>query len=140
MALTRMYLDELARIQKRLAGLFEQALLPAGLSAEGGGLGSWSPPVNLVDTGDAYRLEAELPGVAREEIDLSVEDQKLELAGRVRPPGDEMTFLRMERSYGAFRRVFQLDEPVDPDAVSARLEHGVLTAVLPKRAPEGGET
>lgn len=140
MALTRIYLDELARIQKRLAGLFEQALLPAGLPAEGEAFGTWSPPVNLVDTGGAYRLEAELPGVERESIDLSIEDRKVLLAGRVTPPGDEATFLRMERSYGAFRRTFQLDEPVDPDAVSARLERGVLTVTIPKRPGEGGES
>lgn len=149
MASSHRYLEELDRIQKRLQGLLEQTLLSVGYGGEDGGLGSGSPPVDLVDTGPTYRLEAELPGVTRDDVDLSIEGRTLELSGRVPPPGDEVTFLRMERNYGTFRRVFELDAPVDSDAVSAHLRHGVLTVTIPKLAdteetprtePEGDAT
>lgn len=132
MAASRVYLEELARIQKRLQGLFEQTLLSVGYRGEDEALGAGSPPVDLVDTGTTYRLEAELPGVKRDDVDLSIEGRTLVLSGRVPASGDEVTFLRMERDHGAFRRVFELDAPVDSEAVSARLRHGVLTVTIPK--------
>jgi HSP20 family protein len=137
MTSSRIYLAELARIQKRLLGLFEQTLLPAGYRGDDGGLGAWSPTMDLMDTGQAFRLEAELPGLKEDEIDLSIEGRTLVLSGRVPPPGEEVGFLRMERSYGAFRRVLELDAPVDSEAVSARLRHGVLTVTIPKLADDG---
>lgn len=166
MAWSRLYLDEMARIQEKLQGLFERALLPSGYPGQDGTLGSWSPPVDLVDTGEAYRLDAELPGASRDDVELSIQGQTLELSGRVPLPGDGgagddtaardgqdeggsgRSFLRMERHYGPFRRVFQLDAAVDSEAVSAELQQGVLTVTIPKRAaghkvtvdgPEGPE-
>jgi len=145
MAWTRLYLDEMARIQEKLQGLFERALLPSGYPGQEGSLGSWSPPVDLADTGGAYRLEAELPGTVREDIELSIHDRTVELSGRVPPPGEEadddepgsgMSFLRLERRYGPFRRIFELDAPVDSEAVTAQLEQGVLTVIIPKRTDQ----
>lgn len=149
MTSSRIYLEELTRIQKRLQGLLEKTLLSVGYGGEDGGLGSGAPPVDLVDTGPTYRLEVELPGVSRDDVGVSIEDRTLELTGRVPPPGDEVTFLRMERDYGTFRRVFELDAPVDTEAVSTALRHGVLTVTIPKLAdiqetsrtePEGDPT
>jgi len=137
MAWSRVYLDELARIQEKLQLLFERALLATGYRGDDeSGLGRWSPPVDLLDIGDAYRLEAELPGVTREDVDLDVDDRTLTLSGRVPALGSESgsdpSFLRMERTYGPFRRSFELEAPVDAEAMTARLEGGVLTVLLPK--------
>lgn len=130
----KIYLEELARIQDRINALFEQALLPAEFEDREGGLpGTWSPAVDVLETDDSYLLFAELPGVRREDIQLTVKDRRLELSGR-RRSGENRHFLRMERSYGPFRRVFELAAPVDTDGVAAAFDRGILRIVIPKRA------
>jgi HSP20 family protein len=132
--LKKIYLEELARIQDRINALFEQALLPAEYEDREGGLpGTWAPAVDVLETDDSYLLFAELPGVRREDIQLHVKDRRLELSGR-RRSGENRNFLRMERSYGPFRRVFELAAPVDTDGIAAGFERGILRIVIPKRA------
>lgn len=126
---------ELARIQERLRAFFERALLPAELPRSEGLPGAWRPAADLVDTGAAYRLQLEVPGAGREDLDLTFEGSALVVSGRLSPPVEEPGFLRMERRYGSFRRSFQLEVPVDPDAIEARLENGLLTVHIPKRRP-----
>jgi HSP20 family protein len=128
------YLEELARIQDRINTLFEQAALTAGYDERSAGApGTWSPSIDLVESGEGFVLLAELPGVRREDIDLSIEERRLELAGRRQPLAENPTFLRMERSYGPFRRAFEFNEPVDVARVTAAFSHGVLRIELPKR-------
>jgi HSP20 family protein len=133
--LKKIYLEELARIQERINSLFEQALLPADYEDPEGGLpGTWAPSVDVIETEDAYLLYAELPGVRREDIQLQVRDRRLELSGRRHNFGENRNFLRMERSYGPFRRSFELAAPVDTESISAGFEHGILRIHIPKRA------
>lgn len=135
--LRRIYLEELARLRERVNEVFERALLPSAFDEPEGSSppGTWSPPVDMVETADAYMIYAELPGVARDEVELQIHGRRLELSGRRRPAGPERGFLRMERSYGPFRRSFELDRPVDADAISARFERGILTISVPKLQP-----
>jgi HSP20 family protein len=134
--LKKIYLEELARIQERINSLFEQALLPTDYEDPEGGLpGTWAPAVDIIETEDAYLLYAELPGVRREDIQLQVRDRRLELSGRRNNLGENRNFLRMERSYGPFRRTFELAAPVETDGISADFQQGVLRVHIPKRAP-----
>lgn len=129
------YLDELAHLRDRVHSAVEEALLGSRYAEEAVlAPGSWAPAVDVVETEAAFVLSAELPGVAREDVDLQAEGRRLELSGR-RPLPSEGTFSQMERSYGPFRRVFELPGPVDPDAVEASLAGGVLTVTVPKRPP-----
>lgn len=129
------YLDELARLRDRVHSAVEEALLGSRYSEEAVLTpGSWAPAVDVVETEGAFVLSAELPGVAREDVDLSAEGRRLELSGR-RPLPSDRAFSQMERSYGPFRRVFELPSAVDAEAVSAELAHGVLTITVPKQAP-----
>ena len=133
--LKKIYLEELARIQDRINGLFEQALLPSEYDERDGGLpGTWAPSVDVLETEGSYLLFAELPGVRREDIQLQVKDRRLELSGLRHPLGENRNFLRMERSYGPFRRVFDLGAPVDTENISARFDQGILKVDIPKRA------
>lgn len=149
MAVKKIYLEELARIQNQVNHLFEQALMSSG------GVGSdeepaqppgmWVPAVDILETDESFRLYAELPGVAKDDIDLHVHDGQLELSGRRSTPREGETFLRLERSYGEFRRAFRLGAAIDGDAISARFRDGVLEIVVPKRLQKravavGGET
>jgi HSP20 family protein len=136
--LKKIYLEELARIQDRINGLFEQALLTSDYEDHEGGLpGTWAPAVDVLETEDAYLIFAELPGVRRDDIQLQVRDRRLELSGRRQTLGENRNFLRMERSYGPFRRAFDLGAPVAVDGIAAAFEAGVLRVHIPK-LPAGG--
>lgn len=138
--LKKIYLDELARIQDRINSLFEQALLTSDYDDPEGGLpGTWAPSVDVLETEDAYLIFAELPGVRRDEIQLQVKDRRLELSGRRQPLGENRNFLRMERSYGPFRRSFDLGAPLDVDGITAGFEQGVLRVQVPKRRDAAAE-
>ena len=138
--LKKIYLEELARIQDRNNSLFEQALLTSDYEeAEGGLPGTWTPAVDVLENEDAYLLFAELPGVRRDDIQLQVRDRRLELSGRRSALGENLSFLRLERSYGPFRRTFDLGAPVDVDGIAAAFEAGVLRVHIPKRKAGGVE-
>lgn len=133
-------LEEMARIRERIQSLFDELLLRPGVAdpeSEGAGalLGSWSPTVDVLETDDVFLLYAEVPGVDREDVDLTVEGRRLELSGRRRPLPPDRVFTRMERSYGPFRCAFELPSAVDADRIEAALDHGVLRVTLPKRTP-----
>jgi HSP20 family protein len=138
--LKKIYLEELTRIQDRINGLFEQALLTSEYEDREGGLpGTWAPSVDVLETEDAYLIFAELPGVRRDDIQLQVRDRRLELSGRRQALGENLSFLRMERSYGPFRRTFDLGAPVDVDGIAAAFEAGVLRVHVPKRTAGGAQ-
>jgi HSP20 family protein len=129
---------ELAGLQERLSKLLEEALLGGG-EVRGGALSaSWRPLVDLLETQDAYVLYAELPGVQRPDVTLTSDGRVVELAGMRRLP--EHGFLRLEGTWGAFRRKLELPGPVATDRIEARFRRGILEVVLPKeRAEERAE-
>jgi HSP20 family protein len=103
------------------------------------GPAGWTPPVDLLETADQYIVVAELPGVSREDLHISMHDDgRLTLAGMRREPerpGDE--FHRVERGHGSFSRTFHLPVPVDADRITADLRDGVLTVTCPKASDAG---
>ncbi len=100
---------------------------------------SWTPPIDVYETDDRYIVAAELPGLAREDIELALEASRLTLRGRrADRPSDRnhaLHFHQVERGHGAFARTFEFGSKIDVDAVSADLSNGVLTVTLPKAAP-----
>ena|SRR5436190_2207347 len=130
--------SELQRLQERLNRLLEQALLSAGGEVPQSVSSGWRPTLDLVETADAFILYAELPGVRREEIELDSDGRSLELSGERRPAGDERGYLRLEGSYGPFRRKLELPEAVDEDRITARLKRGMLEVTMPKRVAKSG--
>ena len=98
--------------------------------------GAWLPPVDIYQTeGGEVVLRAELPGVRREDIDLTVENTTLTLKGQRRPDEDvrEDQYQRQERSYGSFSRSFTLPAFIEPAGVRAEYRDGMLTITLPLR-------
>lgn len=94
---------------------------------------NWTPAVELFDNGGGYTLKADLPGVAKEDIEINVEDGLLILAGtRKKPELRENTFYRSEVTYGSFRRAFKLATEINADGISAEFSNGVLTINIPK--------
>ena len=90
-----------------------------------------TPEVNIVETKEGYVLEAEMPGVTKDGLDISLEDNVLTLVGR-RSPGPVGTSLYRESQTADFRRVFELDPSIDAGKINARIEQGILTLTLPK--------
>ncbi len=96
---------------------------------------AWVPPVDIFQSGDhELVLKAELPDMAREDIDITVENSVLTIKGEKRL-GDvkEEQFHHVERRYGAFSRSFSLPPTVDSGKVGAEYKNGVLTVRLPLR-------
>jgi HSP20 family protein len=100
---------------------------------------SWTPPIDVYETQDRYIVSAEVPGLAREHIDLALEDSRLTIRGqradRSPTAGDVLHFHQVERGHGAFARTFEFASKIDIEGVSADLTNGVLTVTLPKAAP-----
>lgn len=93
------------------------------------------PRLSLEDSEDAFTLRAELPGLAPEQLELSVGEDWIELSARRElelPEG--YTALRRERSSYGFERRINLPKRIDGDKVEAKLHEGVLTISLPKHA------
>ncbi|HEX6975840.1 MAG TPA: Hsp20/alpha crystallin family protein [Vicinamibacterales bacterium] len=98
--------------------------------------GNWMPPVDIYETPERQIvLKAELPGLRREDIDLTVENSTLTIRGeRRRDEGvAEDRYHRVERAYGAFTRSFTLPNTIDGAKVRADYRDGVLTVTLPTR-------
>jgi HSP20 family protein len=91
------------------------------------------PPADIYETKDSIIVLAEMPGVAPEGIDLTLERRVLTIRGRS-SAGDHMGYQRVYNEYtdGDYERVFTLSENIDRDRIEARLKDGVLHLVLPK--------
>jgi HSP20 family protein len=97
----------------------------------------WAPAVDLCETADAFIVTAELPGIARDQVRIEVQDGRITLQGRrdARVPCEQ--YHQVERGHGEFSRSFALPPGFEADRISADLRDGVLTVVVPK-APERG--
>lgn len=90
------------------------------------------PPLNVTRDADHFTVRAELPGVKADELEISVERNKLALAGkREAAPTDGASYHRRERAAGSFARTITLPTEFDAERVEARYENGVLTITLP---------
>ncbi len=94
------------------------------------------PAVNLIEDDDHLYFEAELPGVARGDLEINATDHALTVAGtRTVDVPDDASTLRRERSTMRFERSMRLPVAVEPDGIDATLENGVLIVKLPKTSP-----
>jgi HSP20 family protein len=95
----------------------------------------WSPAVDVYETPDRFVVIAEVAGMRRDDLDISVDDGRLTIAGARRDdPNRYEQCHRVERGHGSFSRTFQLPSPVDSARVTADLRDGVLTITCPKTA------
>ena len=94
----------------------------------------WTPAMDLVEAEDHFVLRADLPGMDESDIALEVRDNTLTISGerKAETTKKERGFYRVERSFGRFSRSLTLPEGVDPDAVSASFNRGVLEVRIPK--------
>ena len=119
-------LDQLSREVDRLLGSMFQGTPDAPQRTA-------FPPLNLWEQQQNIIIEAELPGVAMEDLELTIHGDQLSLRGERKTSGPG-TPLRRERWTGKFERTLTIPVDVDSERVSASLENGVLTITLPKAA------
>ena len=95
----------------------------------------WAPAVDVTETDSHYEIALEVPAIAREDIQVSVDDGVLTVRGERRQEKVEGERVhRLERRYGKFVRSFRLPEHADEGSIAAKSENGVLTLTIAKQA------
>ncbi|MDQ3258562.1 MAG: Hsp20/alpha crystallin family protein [Acidobacteriota bacterium] len=104
-------------------------------SDEGIARGSWTPSVDIFENKEQLAFEFELPGMNREDFELTIENNVLTLRGerRFEKKDDSDNYHRVERSYGSFTRSFTMPPAVSSESVTAEYKNGVLRVTLRKR-------
>ena len=133
--------QELNALQNRLSSLFGRTTLRPSKGEESLALADWAPVVDISEDDKEFAIKAELPGLKREEVKVTVEDGVLSISGERKTEKEEKNkqFHRMERSYGSFLRSFTLPEGADATKVNAEFSDGVLhvhLAKAPKTQPK----
>jgi HSP20 family protein len=126
---------ELSSIQSEMNRLFN-TFFDAPTTGNGGAARRWLPAMDVVETDEHFVLTADLPGLSEDDVSIEVEENVLTVSGERKAAHEDKRegFVRVERSYGAFRRSLTLPEGVDADAVSASFDKGVLEIRIPKPA------
>jgi HSP20 family protein len=124
---------ELEEMQSRLASLFGRRLPFPGSREEPFGLTEWTPPVDIAEDDKEYTIQAELPGVNKEDVKVTVEGG-FSITGERKSEKEEKDkkYHRIERSYGSFIRSFTLPEGTSTDKIGAEFKDGILRLHLPK--------
>lgn len=126
---------ELRRMQREIDRLFE-GFFPTRLIEDNGGLEtiSWTPRVDLIETEDAYRIHADLPGLAKENVQINFQDGALSISGerKVEEKQEDKSYIRVERQYGSFYRLFTFPKAVKENKIEATYKDGVLEVTVPK--------
>jgi HSP20 family protein len=117
---------ELDDLYDRFAKVWEQNL--------GRGLDRWIPLADLEETDDAYTVELELPGVARDDVDVQLDDRVLTVSGEIHEKERKGILHRRTRKVGRFHYTVTLPGELDDEHVEAQLRDGVLTVRVPKSA------
>lgn len=125
---------ELRSLQDEMTRLFN-GNVQGGFAREEALNSGWFPKVDIFENKDNLVLEAELPGMNRDDFELSFENNVLTLKGerKFEKKTDGDNYHRVERSYGSFTRSFTLPQTVTADGASANFDAGILTVSLPKR-------
>jgi HSP20 family protein len=116
-----------------LQNLFE-SVFDAPSPGRSGALRRWMPAMDLAEADDSYVLKADLPGLTQDDIKIEFEDRTLTVSGE-RKAEHEVSkdgYVRVERAFGSFSRTLTLPQGVDPEAVTASFENGVLEVRVPK--------
>ena len=125
-------------LQRQMNRLFDDVFGDTQAGTEGSGEGTqtrWmTPRIDVCEQGNDIRLTAEVPGVAPNEVEVTVEDDMLIIRGEKRAESEQErgNYHVSERSYGRFQRIVQLPFSPDPDQIRANFDNGVLTVTVPR--------
>jgi HSP20 family protein len=100
-------------------------------------VGDFTPRVDISEDEKNLSFQAELPGLSKEDVKVTLVDNVLTIRGEKKreEKQEDKNFMRIERSFGSFTRSFNLPEVVEPDAINAQFNNGVLNITIPKKEP-----
>ena len=132
--ISRDTLRDLQNMSDRIDRLLAGRNIPSAGRDEAMALVDWAPAVDVMETDDEFQIRAELPGVEKKDVKLSVENGVLLISGHREQEKEEKgkRYHKIERAYGNFARSFTVPEAVDAEKVTAEFKNGVLTVRLPK--------
>ena len=121
----------LDRVNRNMTG---RPRLQGDSSQESMALADWTPSVDISETDQEYRIKMEIPGVQKEDVDVSINQGVLMIHGERKSEKEEQgeKYHRVERAYGSFARSFSLPEDVDDNGIDARFKDGMLFLKLRK--------
>ena len=128
--------DELKDISNRLNRIFGRSLARTEPNQEILAMADWTPSADIRETDTAYLIKAEIPGVNKEDVKVTLQDGMLTIQGERKMEKEEKDkkFHRIERSCGSFVRSFRLPEDANESAVKAEFKDGMLNVTLTKSA------
>ncbi len=123
--------DELENMRRQMDRIFGEL----NRGSVGKNISGVFPAINLTENMDNYYVCTELPGVQSENLDIQVTVNSLAISGERKIPEVELNakYHRREREPGKFSRMISLPDNINPDAIEAALENGILTVVIPKK-------
>jgi len=126
-------LREFTTLQNEMNRLFG-SVFDEPAAGNGGTLRRWMPAMDLLETDSHFVLRADLPGMSEEDVNIEVEERVLTVSGERKAEHTERkdSYQRIERAFGSFSRSLTLPDGVDPEAVSASFDRGVLEVQIPK--------
>ena len=124
----------IAGLQKEMNGLLERFFGRESMPSFFGNQ-AFAPLLDVVETREAVEVRAELPGIGKEDLDISVTGDMLTIRGEKKSDREEKesNYHLVERSYGSFQRSVSIPSYVKTDKVTAEFKDGVLTVTLPKK-------
>jgi HSP20 family protein len=127
-------LTSLQTEMNRLFNTFFDAPSSGGGGGNGGALRRWLPAMDLVETEDHFVLRADLPGLSEEDVSIELEESVLTVSGERKAEHESRDegFYRVERAFGSFSRTLTLPKGIDPEAITANFDRGVLEVRIPK--------
>ncbi|RKK03841.1 Hsp20/alpha crystallin family protein [Pseudoroseomonas wenyumeiae] len=134
--------DPFLNLHREMNRLFDDVIRGGGVPAgsAGGGQASMllAPHMDVSETDGEIRIQAEMPGVTEQDIDVSLNQDVLTIRGEKKQERKEerQGVHFTERNFGTFQRSLRLPFSINPDQVQARFENGVLTVTLPKGQPQ----
>ena len=125
---------ELEHMSDQLNRLLTRRSSPSGPEDESMAVAQWVPAIDVLEMNSEFQVHAELPGLEKQDVNVSINKGVLLIAGRRDPKKDEegQRYHRTERPYGRFARSLRLPDSIDEQKLSAEFRNGVLTVHLPK--------
>lgn len=127
-------LRELGSLQNEMNRLFNTVFETPVPGNGGSTMRRWVPSMDLVETDEHFVLRADLPGMSEEDIKIEFEDGTLTVSGERKAEHESKSegYYRVERAFGSFSRSLSLPQGIDPEAVTASFDRGVLEVRIPK--------
>jgi HSP20 family protein len=125
---------DLQTLQEGINRVFSDAFGQSGLFDNDVALSAFRPPVDIIDTDEAFLIHVELPGVKKENVSIEMKENILTLKGeRVEEKKyAQGSYYRSERTFGKFERSFSMPAMINPDTIRANFNDGVLEVIVPK--------